>query len=48
MTLGPTDDTLRRAASGGAETRELGRARLRKYVVTDQQQVTVPVRRAEA
>jgi uncharacterized protein (TIGR02271 family) len=31
----------------GTETVESGRARLRKYVVTEQQQVTVPVRREE-
>jgi uncharacterized protein (TIGR02271 family) len=32
----------------GTQTRERGRARLRKYVVTEQQQITVPVRREEA
>jgi uncharacterized protein (TIGR02271 family) len=31
----------------GTETRERGRARLRKYVTTDQQTVTVPVQREE-
>jgi Domain of unknown function (DUF2382)/PRC-barrel domain len=31
----------------GTETRERGRARLRKYVVTETQQVTVPVQREE-
>src|SRR5437764_14631375 len=31
----------------GTETREAGRARLRKYVTTEQQQVTVPVTREE-
>ncbi|HEV2825148.1 MAG TPA: YsnF/AvaK domain-containing protein, partial [Actinomycetota bacterium] len=31
----------------GTETRERGRARLRKYVVTENQQVTVPVQREE-
>ncbi|MBP2474538.1 uncharacterized protein (TIGR02271 family) [Crossiella equi] len=31
----------------GAETRETGRVRLRKYVVTEEQQVTVPVRHEE-
>jgi uncharacterized protein (TIGR02271 family) len=31
----------------GTETRERGRARLRKYVVTETQQVTVPVSREE-
>jgi hypothetical protein len=31
----------------GTETREAGRARLRKYVVTEHQQVSVPVSREE-
>ena len=31
----------------GTETREAGRARLRKHVVTEQQNVTVPVSREE-
>ena len=31
----------------GTERYETGRARLRKYVVTEQQQVTVPVTREE-
>ena len=31
----------------GTETREAGRARLRKHVVTEQQKVTVPVSREE-
>jgi uncharacterized protein (TIGR02271 family) len=31
----------------GTQMQEAGRARLRKYVVTDQQQVTVPVTREE-
>jgi uncharacterized protein (TIGR02271 family) len=31
----------------GTETREAGRARLRKHIVTEQQQVTVPVSREE-
>jgi uncharacterized protein (TIGR02271 family) len=31
----------------GTERRETGRARLRKYVVTEEQQVTVPVTREE-
>jgi uncharacterized protein (TIGR02271 family) len=31
----------------GTETREAGRARLRKHVVTEHQQVTVPVTREE-
>jgi len=32
----------------GAEREQVGRARLRKYVVTEQQQVTVPVQREQA
>ena len=31
----------------GTQTRESGRARLRKYIVTEQQTVTVPVQREE-
>ena len=31
----------------GTETRERGRVRLRKYVTTEQEQVTVPVQREE-
>jgi uncharacterized protein (TIGR02271 family) len=31
----------------GTQTRERGRARLRKFVTTEQQQVTVPVQREE-
>jgi uncharacterized protein (TIGR02271 family) len=48
---GPTtDDAMTRSEEElrvGTETRERGRARLRKYVVTEEQQVTVPVRREE-
>jgi uncharacterized protein (TIGR02271 family) len=48
---GPTsDDAMTRSEEElqvGTETRERGRARLRKYVVTEQQQVTVPVQREE-
>jgi uncharacterized protein (TIGR02271 family) len=50
-TSGPTtDDAMTRSEEElrvGTETRERGRARLRKYVVTEQQQVTVPVQREE-
>ena len=50
-TSGPTtDDAMTRSEEElrvGTETRERGRARLRKYVVTEEQQVTVPVRREE-
>jgi uncharacterized protein (TIGR02271 family) len=50
-TSGPTtDDAMTRSEErvrAGTETHEAGRARLRKYVVTDQQQVTVPVTREE-
>jgi uncharacterized protein (TIGR02271 family) len=46
---GPTtDDAMTRSEEElrvGTETRERGRARLRKYVVTETQQVTVPVQR---
>jgi uncharacterized protein (TIGR02271 family) len=45
-----TDDAMTRSEEElrvGTETRERGRARLRKYVVTEEQQVTVPVRREE-
>jgi uncharacterized protein (TIGR02271 family) len=44
------DDAMTRSEEElqvGTETRERGRARLRKYVTTEQQQVTVPVRREE-
>jgi uncharacterized protein (TIGR02271 family) len=48
---GPTtDDAMTRSEEElrvGTETRERGRARLRKFVVTEQQQVTVPVQREE-
>jgi uncharacterized protein (TIGR02271 family) len=48
---GPTtDDAMTRSEEElqvGTETRERGRARLRKYVTTEAQQVTVPVRREE-
>jgi len=50
-TSGPTtDDAMTRSEEElrvGTETRERGRARLRKYVVTEPQQVTVPVSREE-
>jgi uncharacterized protein (TIGR02271 family) len=50
-TSGPTtDDAMTRSEEElrvGTETRERGRARLRKYVTTEQQQVTVPVQREE-
>jgi uncharacterized protein (TIGR02271 family) len=48
---GPTtDDAMTRSEEElqvGTETRERGRARLRKYVVTETEQVTVPVQREE-
>ena len=48
---GPTtDDAMTRSeeeVSVGTQTRESGRARLRKYVVTDNVQQTVPVQREE-
>jgi uncharacterized protein (TIGR02271 family) len=48
---GPTtDDAMTRSEEElrvGTETRERGRVRLRKYVTTEQQQVTVPVQREE-
>jgi uncharacterized protein (TIGR02271 family) len=50
-TSGPTtDDAMTRSEEElrvGIETRERGRARLRKHVTTEQQTVTVPVRREE-
>jgi uncharacterized protein (TIGR02271 family) len=50
-TSGPTtDDAMTRSEEElrvGTESRERGRARLRKYVVTETQQVTVPVQREE-
>jgi uncharacterized protein (TIGR02271 family) len=45
-----TDDAMTRSQErvrAGTETQEAGRARLRKYVVTEQQQVNVPVTREE-
>jgi uncharacterized protein (TIGR02271 family) len=50
-TSGPTtDDAMTRSEEElrvGTETRERGRVRLRKYVTTETQQVTVPVQREE-
>jgi len=50
-TSGPeTDDAMTRSEErvrAGTESREAGRARLRKYVVTEQEQVSVPVTREE-
>ncbi|ONI82252.1 photosystem reaction center subunit H [Saccharothrix sp. ALI-22-I] len=50
-TSGPTtDDAMTRSEERlrvGTEKREAGRARLRKYVVTDTEQVSVPVTREE-
>ena len=50
-TSGPnTDDAMTRSEEQlhvGTERREAGRARLRKYVVTEEQNVTVPVTREE-
>lgn len=50
-TSGPTtDDAMTRSEEElrvGTERREAGRARLRKYVVTEHEQRTVPVRREE-
>jgi uncharacterized protein (TIGR02271 family) len=50
-TSGPTtDQAMTRSEEElhvGTQTRERGRGRLRKYVTTEQQQVTVPVRREE-
>jgi uncharacterized protein (TIGR02271 family) len=50
-TSGPTsDDAMTRSEEElrvGTQTRERGRARLRKHVVTEEQQVTVPVQREE-
>jgi uncharacterized protein (TIGR02271 family) len=50
-TSGPTtDDAMTRSEEQlrvGTESREAGRARLRKHVVTEQQNVTVPVSREE-
>jgi uncharacterized protein (TIGR02271 family) len=50
-TSGPsTDDAMTRSEErlvAGTRTEEAGKARLRKYVVTEQQQVSVPVSREE-
>lgn len=50
-TSGPTtDDAMTRSEEHlrvGTERREAGRARLRKYVVTEEEQVSVPVSREE-
>ena len=50
-TSGPTTDTAMTRSEEqlrvGTETREAGRARLRKHVVTEHQQVTVPVSHEE-
>jgi uncharacterized protein (TIGR02271 family) len=50
-TSGPTTDSAMTRSEEqlrvGTETREAGRARLRKYVVTEYQQVTVPVSHEE-
>ncbi|MEV8506933.1 PRC and DUF2382 domain-containing protein [Actinoplanes sp. NPDC051475] len=50
-TSGPnTDDAMTRSEERlnvGTEREQVGRARLRKYVVTEQQQVTVPVKHEE-
>ncbi len=50
-TSGPdTDDAMTRSEEQlevGTQTRETGKARLRKYIVTEQQTVTVPVTREE-
>jgi uncharacterized protein (TIGR02271 family) len=50
-TSGPTtDEAMTRSEEElqvGTQTRERGRARLRKYVTTEQQTVTVPVQREE-
>ncbi|GIF38997.1 DUF2382 domain-containing protein [Actinoplanes xinjiangensis] len=48
---GGTDDAMTRSEERlavGTEAEAVGRARLRKYVVTEQQQVNVPVAREEA
>ncbi len=49
-TTGATDDAMTRSEERlhvGTEQQETGRARLRKYVVTEQQSVTVPVQHEE-
>jgi uncharacterized protein (TIGR02271 family) len=46
-----SDDAMTRSEEElqvGTETRERGRVRLRKYIATEQEQVTVPVQREEA
>jgi len=50
LSAGTGDDAMTRSEEElqvGTETRERGRARLRKYVTTETQQVTVPVQREE-
>jgi uncharacterized protein (TIGR02271 family) len=50
LPAGTVDDAMTRSEEElqvGTETRERGRARLRKYVTTETQQVTVPVQREE-
>jgi uncharacterized protein (TIGR02271 family) len=50
LPAGTGDDAMTRSEEElqvGTETRERGRARLRKYVTTETQQVTVPVQREE-
>jgi uncharacterized protein (TIGR02271 family) len=51
-TSGPTtDDAMTRSEEhleAGTQTREAGRARLRKYVTTEQETVTVPVKKERA
>jgi len=50
-TSGPTTDTAMTRSEerlrAGTETQEVGRARLRKHVVTEHEQVTVPVSHEE-
>ena len=50
-TSGPSTDTAMTRSEerlrAGTETQEVGRARLRKHVVTEHEQVTVPVSREE-
>ena len=50
-TSGPTTDTAMTRSEerlrAGTETQDVGRARLRKHVVTEREQVTVPVSREE-
>lgn len=50
VSSGTTDDAMTRSEERlhvGTEQQETGRARLRKYVVTEQQSVTVPVQHEE-